>query len=1041
MREKNYSRKAIQLLSLCCVFLLYSVGLSAQSSVTVQGQILDATSQEPLIGVSVVEKGTTNGTITDFDGNFLLKVTSGATVSLSYIGYLTQEIKAENVKGVIQLKEDSKTLDEVVVVGYGVQKKANLSGAVSAIDGDKIASKPASDVLTALQGEMPGVAVLRSSGQPGSETSGMRIRGYTSVNATKTLVLIDGIEGDLTLVNPNDIESISVLKDAASSSIYGARAAAGVVLVTTKNGKSGKPQVSYNGYFAVNKPGNMPERLPAWEEQKFIDESRINQGGSPEWIAEQASWVGSPNFNYRPNPNGRWDFFQATNWVDEGTKDYTTQQNHSVSVSGGSKELNYLVSANYYTKDGLLKYGPDSNDRYNLRTKLNSEISKHLSLAINLNYESTVKKENSYKPVDLLERMYRVRGRQPIFNPDEDINDNPFNGDLQVNPIDLMKNGGENETKYESYMGKATLTIKDIVKGLKVNLSASRKASYFAQERSRRHLIWNNRLGTEVRFQANNPNDYMKKKNSDYQDLFEATVHYDLNVGKHSFNALGGTTYENYRKDEIEGSVKNLISNDFFTFNFYDNSVAANTTLKDLIEPWSMMSYFGRINYNYAERYLFEANIRYDGSSRLAPEHRWKAFPSFSAAWRASEEAWFDVDFINNLKVRASWGQLGNGAVLGLYDYIAQVSNGTHLGDSYYYQDMLASKERTWETIQTTNIGLDLGFLDNRLNVTADYFWKYNIDMLSDVRKPSQMGIKAPKDNIGRLKVWGWEFEVGWKDKIKEVSYQVSFNISDSQNKLVSYSGANVIKEGNVTALEGYPLNTIWGYKTDGYWSSREEYLEYKAAHPGYESFQDAKVSGGDIKYVSQRRDKDGKEKTISAGNGTPEEPGDLVCLGNSTGRYLYGLNIGLQWRGFDFSMMFQGVGKRTVLIDTKTIAPLAESSTMPWTIHRDYWTPENQDAAWPRIYHYNNQEQFNYKASDKWVQDGSYIRLKNITLGYTIPVRKNVLERLRVYVAGADVWEHSKMLSIFDPEVGNEAKANYYPFFRTWTVGLNVTF
>jgi len=1019
-----------------------------QATQTVSGEVLD-TYGEPLIGVSIAIKGTTSGVITDLDGKFQIDVNQGSTLVFSYIGYVTQEVTITNQRTLnIKMADDTQTIDEVVVVGYGVQKKANLTGAVSAIDGETIAAKPASDVLSALQGELPGVAVVRTGGQPGSESSGIQIRGVSSTNNTSTLVLIDGVEGDLTLLNPNDIESISVLKDAAASSIYGARAAAGVVLVTTKNGQTGKTRVSYNGYFAINTPGNMPKRLPAWEEQEFINLSRVNDTGNPEWNSELSSWVANPNFNYRPNnSNGRWDFYQATNWVEEGTRDYTTQQNHSVSVSGGAEKMNYLVSANYFTKNGILKYGPDSNERYNLRTKLNADLHKYVTFGVNISYQGRFVENTPYNPKSLLERLYRVRGRQPIMNPEEDITDNPYNGDLQVNAIDVMKNGGVNKTKYEEFIGKGTVTLKDFVKGLRINLSASRKASYYSQTENRRTLIWYNRLGNGIRQSWANPNQLKKVKNSTTHDLLEATVNYDFKLGNHSFNLLGGSTYENYRKDEMEGTAKNMISNDFFSFNYYDSAEATNSELKDKIEPWSMMSYFGRINYSFADRYLFEANIRYDGSSRLAPDKRWKAFPSFSGAWRVSEEEWFNVEEITNLKARASWGQLGNGAVLGLYDYLPLISSGNLMGDGYYYQDVLASKEKTWETIQSTNIGLDLGMLNGKLNFTADYYWKYNKDMLAGVNLPNQIGIKTPNANIGKLKTWGWEFEIGWRDKIDQVNYQVSFNLSDSQNELQEYSGVNVVKAGRVELLEGYPINSIWGYKTNGFWSSREEYLSYKEANPGYESFQDGKVTGGDIKYVGQGN----SNHKISTGGGTPDDPGDLVYLGNTNARYRYGLNLSLQWKNFDFSMMWEGVGKRNVVIDGATMCPLAYSQNMPWTIHRDYWTPDNQDAYWPRIYNYNGSELYNYHTSDKWVQDASYIRLKNLTIGYTIPLKGNYIERCRVYVTGSDIWEHSNMLSVFDPEVGYEknnsgvlqdVKADaIYPFFRTWTVGLNVTF
>ena len=1035
MKRRQFSWKNMQLLLVCYLLFLFDVNLSAQNLVNIRGTVQDENTKDALIGVSILEKGTSNGTITDFDGNFSLKVKPNSTLELSYIGYATLLIRADKAKGVILMKEDTKTLEEVVVVGYGTQKKVNLTGAVTAIDGATIAAKPVSDVLTALQGEMPGVAVLRSSGQPGSETSGVRIRGFSSANATSALILIDGIEGDMTLLNPNDIASISVLKDAAASAIYGARAAAGVILITTKSGSEGKTRISYNGYYGINTPGNMPERLPAWEEQEYINLSRINANGSPEWNAEHTSWVGNPNFNYRPNySNGRWDFFQATNWVDKGTKNYTAQQNHAVSVSGGRKELNYLISAGYYTKNGILKYGPDKNDRYNFRVKINSEVNPYVNLALTASYNGKFIETNPYGATNILERLYRVRGRQPIFNPEEDINDNPYNGDLQVNAIDLMKNGGISKNQYEEYIGRGEMTIKNVVKGLRLRLSASRKSSYYSSEVDRRYLVWRDRLGSTVRFSANDPNSLTKQKNGDYHDTFEALLNYDLKIEKHNISALAGSTYENYKKDEISGTAKSLNSNDFFTFGYYDSSVVDNTSLSDNIDTWAMMSYFGRINYNYAERYLFEANVRYDGSSRVAPENRYQAFPSFSGAWRINEENWFHVPSINNLKLRASWGQLGNGAVLGLYDYIPLINSGTQLGEKYYYQSQLASKDKKWEVISTTNLGIDLGMFSNKLTIIADYYWKYNNNMLASLQVPSLIGVTVPNANVGKLKTWGWEFEVSYKDKIGDLNYQLSFNLSDSQNRLVQYDGKNSISEGSVSLLQGYSMNTLWGYKTNGYWSSREEYETYKANNPGYQSFNDAKVFGGDVKYVSQGK----ADHTIGQGGGTPENPGDLIYLGDSNGRYLYGINLSMQWRNFDFAMMWQGVAKRKILIDTNTIATFASTSNMPWTIHRDYWTEDNQNAYWPRLYSGNT---FNYHPSDKWVQDASYIRLKNVQLGYTIPIKKTILDRLRVYVSGEDLWEHSGLLSVFDPEVGNNANASYYPFFRSWAVGVNVTF
>lgn len=1009
--------------------------------VTYKGVVVDEQS-EPIIGASVVLKGTAQGSVTDLNGNYTVSVPQGSTLTISYVGYETREVKAGTASRVV-LRETNSTLNEVVVVGYGTQRKVNLTGAVSAISGDDLTDRPVSDVTAALQGEMPGVQILRSSGEPGSETSGIRIRGFSSVQEAPALVLIDGMEGDMNLLDPNDIDNISVLKDAAAAAIYGSRAAAGVVLITTKKGIVGKPRVTYNGYFGINTPGNMPERVPAWKEQEMINESRFNESGSPEWNPEMTSWVGNPNYNYRPNnSNGRWDLFQSTNWVNAGVRDFTTQQNHSVSIRGGAKSIQYMINANYFTKNGLLKYGPNTNDRYNFGLKLNTQLNKYVDLNLNLSYRSRYYEQNSYGAGSILSLLYRSRGRQPIFNPPSDprYTIDPYNGDLQVNAIDIMRNAGTNKGNYQAYIGRGELVLHDIVKGLRLRLTASRQAGYFSSQVNRRNLVWYDRLGKGIRFQANNPNSLEKQKNGDYHDMLEALLNYDFKSGKHSVSALGGVTYERYNFDQIDGQARNMNSNDYFAFGYYDSSLAANTTIKDDIHAWAMMSYIGRVNYNYDERYLAEANIRVDGSSRVAPENRYAAFPSFSAGWRVSEEKWFKVPVISNLKLRASWGQLGNAATFGYYDAIAQMTPGVQIDQNYYYMSKLPATDKRWETISTTNVGFDLGMLNNKLNLTADYYWKYNNKMLANVTVADIVGIDFPTLNMGKLKTWGWEIGVSWKDKIGQVTYQVGLNLSDAQNRLLEYEGSDIIKEGTVATLEGYPLNTIWGYKTDGYWSSRDEYLQYKTDHPGYQSFNDTKISGGDVRYVAQGN----PDHTIGIGKGTPQDHGDLVNLGDANGRYFYGVSLSAQWKGFDASMMFQGVGKRAVMVNTNTMAPFAQTQLMPWTIQEDYWTPENTDAFWPRLYNYANNsgnDVFNFHPSDKWVQNGAYIRLKNVQVGYTVPINKRIIQRLRVYISGEDVWEHSNMLKVFDPETGNAVSDSYYPFFRTWSMGVTLTF
>jgi len=1015
----------------------------AQESI-IKGTVRSQSDGETLIGVSVIVKETKSGTITDTNGKFALKANQKATLVFSYIGFVSKEIVVKgNAPLDIQLSEEAKKLDEVVVVGYGVQKKVNLTGAVEAISGKDIVSRSTTDALTALQGQMPGVTVLRSSGRPGNESSGLRIRGFSSANDASALVLIDGVEGDLKLLNPDDIETISVLKDAAAASIYGARAAAGVMLVTTKKGKAGKLAVTYNGSFGVNMPGNMPKRMSSWDEQVILNVAQVNSGGTDEFNPERMQWIGNGNFNYLPN-GARWDQFNAsTNWLNEGTKDYTTQQNHSVTVSGGHGATKYYISGGYYTKNGLLKYGPDDYSRTNLRSSLSTELSKHLDFNLITSYEESVTNENPVGATTILQALYTARQRQAIYLPTEDTyyTVSPYSSDLQMNAIQAEREGGISQARWKAFTGNANLHFKDLVKGLTIDLNASRKSGFWSQEVDKPYRKGNARNGAERAYPINNPNGVSKTKNNDYQDKLEVLVNYDLKHLQNTFHVLAGASYEQYNKDQIGVSANNLLSNDFYSLNYYAKDLATNTSVSDAVQPWKMASTFGRVNYDYAGRYLLEGTLRYDGSSRLAPGKRWGLFPSVSGGWRVSEEPFFKVPVVSNLKLRTSWGQLGNSTALNsmYYPYIGTINSDQIMGNPSYYQANMVSDDITWETVTSTNVGIDLGLFKNRLTFSGDYYWKTNDDMLARVRVGNIVGFAAGNlayQNVGILKTWGWELSLQWRDKIGKVAYNIGFNVDDSQNRLDKYTGNQVIGEGANRLIEGYAMNTIWGYKTDGFWSSRQEYLDYKTANPGYQSWNDGMVAGGDTKYVSQGAKAD---HTLGVGKGTPADHGDLVYLGNSNGRYMFGVNLGVQWHGFDFSALFQGVGQRTFMVDASTMAINANSYQMPWTIQSDYWTPANTDAYFARPYKGNN---FNYHTADRWVQNGAYIRLKNIQLGYNIPMGNNpVIKSVRAYVSGSDVWESSKALSVFDPEVGNNQSPTYYPFFRTWMFGLNVTF
>ena len=1023
---------SFSLLQVCQVF--------AQTN-KIQGTVNDAKGVA-LSGVSVTEKGTQNVVMTDNRGKYSINTTAGSVLVFSFVGYMPQEVTVKALNTInVSLLENPLSMETVVVVGYGSQKKVNLSGAVAQISGKDLINRPVPNVTAALQGVLPGVTIVRGSGQPGSEGYGVRIRGFSSANDANALILVDGVEQDMNLLDPNDIQSISVLKDASASAIYGARAAAGVILVTTKQGTPGRTKINYSSYYGINITARQPQRLSSWDEQLLIDEARFNATGAKEFNDEQMEWLKNPNFTYRPNPTqDRWEYYGNNDWIKEGMDKINHMQNHSLSIGGGDQKLNYLVSGSLYNRDGVLRYGPDGNKRTNLKINVNAELNKYVSLKLTTGYIGSFTKENAFGTEQIINRLYRSRARQSLYTPAEDVTGQHYNGDLQINAVDIEKNGGVETRDYETFTGRLNLQVKNVVKGLTLDVIGWRNQNNYAMENDARSIYWYGRSVNTVRFSVNVPNSITLTKNKGYQNNLQSYLTYNFKINdKHVFTLLQGGSYEEYRKDEFTASAKNMITNDFFSLNFGDPLTKTNS---DLVQTWALASMFGRLNYSFKDRYLFEASYRYDGSSRLAPQNRWQLFPSFSAAWRASEEDFFknNVNFINNLKIRASWGQLGNGSVLGLYDYIPLLTSGLTTSNNlvfndqrtqYFYQSTLASPDKTWETVEQSNIGVDLGFFNNRLSVTADYYVKRNKNMLAVLNVPSIIGINVSSVNIGELKSWGKEIDIKWRDQIGKLNYRIGVNISDNQNKLVKYDGLNSVGAGGVVPLlEGYGLNSVWGYKTDGYFQTQAEADAYKSK-VSYPFFPNP--APGDVKYLDLNND-----GVISAGEGTPEKPGDLVYLGTTNARYTYGLDLGLSWKRFDFSVFMQGAMKRSFLIDQGTLSPILGTADMPWSIHMDHWTPENPNALFPRMY---QTSAHNFRPSDKWTQNGSYIRLKNIQLGYSVPFNFfKYVKELKVYVSGQDLWESTKVLSVFDPEVGNNVSATAYPFYRTVSFGINIT-
>ncbi len=1022
--------------------------IQTQQQRTVTGVVTDQ-SGVPLPGVSIIVRGTTTGTVTDSDGNFTLTIPESAEVlQFSFVGMRSQEVAIEGrTTFTVVLEEESIGLAEVVAIGYGTQKKVNLTGSVAVASSEVFENKAVPNTIAAIQGALPGVTVTKSSGKPGSENYNIQIRGITSANSAAALVIVDGAVGSLDELNPNDIESISVLKDAAASAIYGSNAAGGVVLVTTKSGKKyEKIAVEYSGNYGITNPARMPHRLDSWVEARMYDEAHVNAGLSSvyepvhyEWMQGKSLdvrdsrgicpndwWPGQP-FVVLPDSPNRWESYGNFDKIKMYTKRNNPVQSHNLSVRGGSDRTSYYLSAGYYNREGMVRIGPDSNDRYNIRLNLDNKFNKYVSLGTSVAYTNENIYESSYGSNSMINSAYNY----PWARLGDVLPDGTYMSRQGVHPTAMAKEGGINTRNNHLIDGKANLIIENIVPGLVFNVIGSKRRGNNEQYVNRRTIENYGPQGT-INVTANIPNSMTRVMfRSDYASL-QAFATYDRSFAdSHNFTLMGGYSYEDYKSMAVTATASGMVTNDFYSLGWSD---PASQTTSDEIITYATAAVFGRLNYNYKEKYLMEVNVRYDGSSRLAPSVRWNLFPSFSVGWNIARENFFQgVSFINDLKLRASWGQLGNSQALGYYDYIGLLTSNNNLpfGNSrtqYVYKTTIASETKTWETIETGNIGVDIAMLNNQLVFSGDIYNKRNKNMLASLQVPSLIGVGLPSYNVGELETRGWEFSVTYRNMSKDFKYSATLNLSDNTNELIKYEGRNIVTAGRVFLTEGMPLGSIWGYKTEGLFKNVEEV-------EAYDVFIHALTSAGDMKYI----DIDGN-KRISAGSGTMEDHGDLVHLGDDNPRYSFGVNLAFSWKGFDFSSFLQGIGKRVFFVNPSQMIPVRTQSKMPYKEHLDYWTPDNLDAFWPRLY---VEGTHSYWESDYWLQNGAYIRLKNIELGYTLPAsvsQRAFMSKARIYVAGQDLWEATKTLSFYDPEYPNNA-GNIYPFYRTISLGLNITF
>lgn len=1068
-KTRSISISGIKRLVLSGLVLLVAVTALGADTITVQGQVTDE-SGEPLIGASVKVDNTSLAIATDIDGNFTLKgVEKGAPISVSYIGYQPKKVKATGEFLNIRLTEDTSVLDEVVVVGYGTQKKVTLTGAVETVGDKNFADRAVSNPAVALQGAAPSLVVTRSSSRPGNEGLKMEIRGATSVNGGSPLLIIDGIPAlnydAFYNLNSSDIESISILKDGAAS-IYGAKAANGVLLITTKGGKDGKFRVDYTFNMRFSSPGitnyspSMAEYAQMWIEGNK-EEKVPNWWG---WISEENML---PMLNNTPGiyNTSYWGeiFLANSNRVDELFANRNSYE-HNLSISGGTAKSDYRISMSYSDNQANLVTAYDGQKVFNLRLHYNNQLTSWLKFS---SISSLIRARTSSPSSGLDNTIYGYD--MPFFpskNPYGQWNAN-FGSVGDRNAVAATSEGGrDNRTRLQ---GRLDMSLNaDIYKGLALELKASLQAENWMRERhvnpvqtydwwgneaaqvinsTRQSLIYPDGPGNVKT--ENNPG-YLKVSNLNIYQYYSAIARYNAKFNDvHQVEAMAGVQGELLSWNNLAAGREIFEDNGVYDLNLADPSSAlGNSGGKG---SSGTFSYLARLNYNYDERYLISLLGRRDGDSKFSKDYRFSNFGSVSAGWVFTREKFFEDlnSWWNFGKVRGSYGETGNNAGLGDFLYVSSVNQGVYyLGSPLTGQistslknDGLINSTLTWERVVQKNVGIDLGFFNNRLTATFDYFWKDNKGMLTTVRYPSILGASAPKSNSGHLAVHGWEVTLGWRSRVADFNYFVNFNIGDTHTMLKSMDGADTYGGGKNATVVGYPLNSFFMYRTGGFFKNQDEVDHY------YKLYGDgaADMMGVRQGTATELRPGDTIRLDLNGDGKIDWSDGDLQYVGDGNPHYTFGINLGGDWKGIDFSATFQGVGKQYIQRAGWMAYPFAAIFTNqnPNFLGKT-WTEENPDAKYPRLSTQPARAGWNYGNNDFMLQNSRYCRLKTLVIGYTLPqnwTRKLYIERLRVYFSGNDLWEISSIKDGFDPEMGEMSQISGYPFARTYSFGVNVSF
>ncbi|RCW33265.1 TonB-linked SusC/RagA family outer membrane protein [Marinilabilia salmonicolor] len=983
-----------------------------QSEKIITGRVVDGQG-EPIPGATVSVKGTTQGTITDVEGNYSLKIPGDADVLLfSFVGMESREVAIGDKSQIdVSLREDMVGLDEVVVVGYGTQKKVNLTGSVASVDSKLMENRPMSNVSSGLSGLLPGVYVNQGSGMPGGDGGTIRVRGVGTLNNAAPMVIVDGVESSMDELSSEDIASISVLKDAASAAIYGSKAANGVILITTKTGKSGEPMVRYSGDFGWQAPTDLPEYLGSAEYASLYNQALQVEGKDPRFTDADIEL-----FRNGQDPYGH----PNTDWLDLLYAGSGFQTSHNVSVSGGSETSQYRSSVDYQKQDGIVEH--TGKERYNVRTNLKNDPYEWLTTNVNLSYtrQTLTQPNNAYVGGGLdqiIRQAYRIAPWIPYKNED-----GTYATISDGNPIAWLDQGEQIHTKQNYFLGVGSLTFK-IFEGFTVKGTASLR-TYKEDKSSKNKEIQYN----ESKYHG--PTSIEQLHVNTERITGDVVANYDKSVGGHNFALMAGYHAEAYDYKRTRAYRENFPST---MLDDLDGGSSKGMVGEGYTRELNMISWFGRVNYDYQSKYLFEANLRYDASSRFSEDNRWGAFPSFSTGWRLSEEDFMeDLESIDNLKLRASWGMLGNQAALNSYYPTVPTLS---LGLDYPFNSSITSgaaivsaknQNLVWEKTTSWGIGADLT-LFHKLNFTVDYYDRKTTDIIMAVPSPETFALSGFYDNVGEMSNKGIEFTFQYNDKFGDVGFNFGGNFAYNKNELLKLAGQDQIISGRTIRRIGESVDSFYGYKTNGLYQSESEIDDW-AENTLYNR---SELKPGDLRYV----DVTGDDKVTSD---------DRTILGNSTPDFVYGFNVGADYKNFDFLAIFQGTLGGYGYMDFDAIGTVNGDASKPSAIWADSWTSDRPNTSVPRaIANLYGPSMPQNQTTEYWLRSTNYLRLKNLQIGYNIP--KNVLSRLgvskaRIYYSGQNLFTVTDYLKGWDPEAPS-GRGSGYPVVMVNSFGVNVSF